>query len=268
MKMRTLTTFSALALLAAASAAGADTVTLQSNYAGFIGLKHGLAGYDGSPESSLLVSFDGKGASTFIGAYNWTVVSDTDPNPTLSPGQSIYTYCIEKSQSFNVFNSYTFTTNENLSGNPLNGPDQGAITDLGALQLQSLVTNHWNQALSNNISAAAFALAVWEIEYDAGGRTGAGTDALDASAHSSDYYFANGRIQATATAGTTGSDALSLASSWLNQLTPADSLTSVLALNSSTNQDQITAVPLPAALPIGATLLFGLFSARKLRRRG
>jgi hypothetical protein len=268
MRTHILATLSILALLATASVATADTVALQSNYSGFIGLKHGLVGYDGSPESSLLVSFDGKGSSTFIGAYNWTVLSDSGPNPTFSPGQSLYTFCIEKSQSFNVFNSYTFTTDYDLSGNPLNGPDQGAITDLGALQLQSLVTDHWSQALSTNTGAAAFALAVWEIEYDAGGRTVIGADTLDNTAHASDYYFASGRIQATATAGTTGSDALALATSWLNDLTPANALSTALALNNSTNQDQLTAVPLPAALPLGAATLLGLFTARKLRRRG
>jgi hypothetical protein len=251
MRTRFLTTLSVLGILTAASVAGADTVTLQSNYSGFIGLKHGLTSFDGSPESSLQVSFDGQGSSSFIGAFNWSVQSNT--GDTFSPGQSLYTYCIEQSQDFNVFNSYTFTTNNDLSGNPLNGPDQGAITALGALQLQSLVSDHWSQALSSNIGAAAFQLAVWEIEYDAGGRTGAGTDALDMTARTSDYYFTNGRIQATA---------------WLNELSPATSLSTALALNNIDYQDHLTAVPLPAALPVGAAMLVSLFAARKIRRRG
>jgi hypothetical protein len=266
MRTRFLTTLSVLGILAAASAAGADTVTLQSNYSGFIGLKHGLTTFDGSPESSLLVSFDGQGSSTFVGAFNWSVQSDT--GATFSPGQSIYTYCIEQSQDFNIFNSYTFTTNDNLSGNPLNGPDQGAISALGALQLQSLVTDHWSQALSSNTSAAAFQLAVWEIEYDAGGHTGTGTDTLDKTAHTSDYYFGNGRIQAAATGNTTGADAITLATAWLNELSPATSLSSALALNNPDYQDHLTAVPLPAALPVGAAMLVSLLAARKLRRRG
>jgi hypothetical protein len=266
MRTRFLTTLSVLGILTAASVAGADTVTLQSNYSGFIGLKHGLTSFDGSPESSLQVSFDGQGSSSFIGAFNWSVQSNT--GDTFSPGQSLYTYCIEQSQDFNVFNSYTFTTNNDLSGNPLNGPDQGAITALGALQLQSLVSDHWSQALSSNIGAAAFQLAVWEIEYDAGGRTGAGTDALDMTARTSDYYFTNGRIQATATGNTTGADAITLATAWLNELSPATSLSTALALNNIDYQDHLTAVPLPAALPVGAAMLVSLFAARKIRRRG
>jgi hypothetical protein len=259
-------TLSALALLFTASAVNADTVTLQSDYAGFVGLKHNLTSFDGSPESTLVVSFDGSGASSFIGAYNWTVQSASNPDNPFSAGQSIYTYCIEKSQDFNVFDTYTFTVNPAITGSPLNGPDQGAINSLAALQLQGLISGHWNQSLTDNVSAAAFQLAVWEIEYDAGGRT----DTLDNTPRTSDYYFASGRIEATATVGSTGSDAINLATTWLNTLLAETSLSTALALNSDTNQDHLTAtaaVPLPAALPIGVAALAGLFAARKLRRR-
>jgi hypothetical protein len=257
----------ALALGIGTSVLRAESVTLQTNYAGFVGLKHNLSGFDGSPESTLEVTNSLEaGSSLFIGAYNWNVMpaaGDTGSATFPVAGASIYTFCIEKTQGFIAVPppaSYPFTVNPAVAGSPLSVPPQGdvgAISSGEALALQGLFNAHWPEALSNDMNAAAFQLAVWEIEYD-------GSEAFNASTN----YFGSGNIQANATAGSTGADAIGIAVGWLNALQPAASLSTLVALNSDAAQDHLTAVvPLPPALWAGASMLLGMFAVRKFRQR-
>jgi hypothetical protein len=180
----------------------------------------------------------------------------------------------------------------NLGNNaPLGGPDAGAIDGLAAEQIQGLVDKYWSavdfsHTNSTNYSfasvsytddevAAAFQIAVWEIEYDGG--TGGEHYVVGGSTN----FFSSGNITATAIGNSTdkaeGNAAINLANEWLNHFT-ADTTISSFALESSTKQDQLVGIPnsgggsavptpLPAALPGGAALIAGLGLYRKSRRK-
>jgi hypothetical protein len=146
-----------------------------------------------------------------------------------------------------------------------------------------LVTNHWHDGVTSAVGGAAFQLAVWEIEYDAGGANSkpshpgeqlGGDPAVD--------YFGSGYIRASATAGSLGASAISTAASWLNELGnvsalhPPISTAIVLMSPPSLNggaglQDQLgdpNSVPVPAALPLGIAMLVGMAAVRTIRRKG
>jgi hypothetical protein len=174
---------------------------------------------------------------------------------------SFYGFCIEKTQTVDLYGSYFYTVNPGVVGSPLGGSDTGAITQEVALKIQGLVDQHWSVALSSNVNAAAFQLALWEIEYDGAYTTN---------------YFATGRILASVVPGSAdGQAALTQAAQWLDSLHPASAITSVVALNSAAldippnHQDLIVVVPvpLPPAIGTGLAMLGGLFAVRKLRRR-
>jgi hypothetical protein len=127
--------------------------------------------------------------------------------------------------------------------------------------------------------AAAFQLSLWEIEYDGGnGQNPTGSYPADTFPRTDGNYFNNsGIFTATATAGTDAADAIGLATYFLNNFalgsSGVDGAYASYALTNCNSQDQflgvanVNAVPLPAALPLGASLLLGLGVAKKFRSR-
>jgi hypothetical protein len=202
-------------------------------------------------------------------------------------GTPLYTFCIQAFQT--TGSSYTVA---NLGNNaPLGGSDAGAIDALAAQQIQGLVDKYWialdfahtngTNYSFNSVSytddqvAAAFQIAVWEIEYDGG--TGGETYTVGGSTN----FFSGGNLKAVKTGTSTqmanGQAAMNLANGWLNHFT-ADTTISSFALESSTKQDQLVGIPnsgggssvptpLPASLPGGALLITGLALYRKMRRK-
>jgi len=279
LRMKSLIVGSVLALAVSISAgvSRGDSVTLHPNFSGFIGLEHNLG--SGFTESHLQVTYTPTGeTSSVIGAYNWTVQStggSTGSTTFPTSDQSIYTYCIQKTQSFDVgaytpYPDITFSVGsvENSPvGGPVVGGDAGIITILGAQELQGLINSHWAESLTGNVShtaavnAAAFQLAVWEIEYD-----GETVNELQSHVTNTDY-FSTGKIIASAdVSSSTGAEAIAVANTWLKDLAAAP-VTTAIALNSDTQQDFLTVVPIPAAFPMGFAMLAGIFAVRKLRNR-
>lgn len=234
--------------------------------------------------SALRVDFHGNTPSYFdalsVGAFKWTVTAES--GNTFSVGQSLYTFCIQESQSIHSSQTYTLGS---LSGAPAGGSDAGVIDVLAAAQIQGLVSsfyhaldftssnpvNYQHNAISYSDAevGAAMQLAIWEIEYDGG----TGGQSFGAATN----YFTSGQVRATGTS-TSGNDALTLATAWLNAFT-SDSTFSSIALLNAYKQDQLVGipnppgggsippVPLPAALPAGMALLAALGVAHLRRNR-
>ena len=210
----------------------------------------------------------------YVGQINWTVTASDTAQFTV--GQQFGTYCIQGLQDVYTGGTYTYNiVGLDATGLPMGGPDAGVLDSVAASQIQGLADTYFPVAgtaiagYTANETAAAFQLAIWEIEYD-GGQGGEGFPQA-----ASFNYFAQGNLMASG-GNTEGTDAITLANSWLNNFTSAQNVNS-FALISSDAQDQMVyqpggrsvppTVPLPAAFPGGVALLSGLFGARKLKRK-
>jgi len=264
------TGISALAIICgmmAASAAQASSISVKLNSPA---VSPGIS-------SGLKVTFTGGSQSTVnTGEINWKVTASSTTGYNV--GDTFSTFCIQGEQSVTSGQTYTYNVvSLDSTGIPNGGSDAGVLDSTAALQIQGLVNSYFSDAgvaysgYDANQTAAAFQLAVWEIEYDGGYGKETFTNG------GSTNFLTAGLLEATGT----GSEALgtvTLANYWLNHFTAATSVTS-LALVSGGAQDQLicnissggggnlATVPRPAAFPAGAALLTGLFGARKLRRK-
>jgi hypothetical protein len=266
-----------------------ETVTLTAN-----GLSTGVTGLNVTAKI---------GTTTYstdeAGLFKWTLANPGDVGGTtissLAVNNAIYTFCIQMGQSFSTgsgANPYTFNVVSINHSNPTGGNDAGYIDPTAAGQMQ-LLTDRYSKYLSlsglktiNGTSysageiAAAFQLSLWEIEYDGGSGTNRYATYTPESFPGAGY-FGGGNFKVSATSGTSGADAVGLANYFLNNFTlntpGVDTTYSSIALTSSNSQDQFfgipnvpprcAPVPLPAAFPIGASLLVGLGVVKKLRSR-
>lgn len=266
-------------VLAVASAGFGETVNMSLVSSPSVGLSQSLTITAKVGTSTAMLSS--------AGAYKWNVTSDTGStfSSNIVNHTPLYTFCIQAFQttgsSYNVAGLNTAT--------PLGGPDGGAIDALAAAQIQGLVDKYWSAldfgktkstnytfnsvAYTDDQVAAAFQLALWEIEYDGG----AGGEKFGATAN----YFSSGNLKAvrsgTAARQLDGQAAINLANGWLNNFT-ADVAISSIALVSGTRNDQFFGIPnafsgasvptpLPMALPGALALIAGLGLHQKLRRR-
>jgi hypothetical protein len=233
----------ALAVGVVAGTSQGATVDLNSlwNSGGFLGVK------DGSLNAKITV-----GTSTTnvpeLGAYEWTVAAASNDAP-FTTGAIVYTYCIQAFQYFYPSSNPSHFTIDSLVGSPTGLPDQNLIDADKAGKIQTLINQHWDEAIadSTGVKAATFQAAIWEIEYGINNVVLSGSKAND--------------VQATLS-GTNG---------WLVGLAATPLTTATIALGDTNNnaiQDQLTrVVPLPAALPVGVAMLVGMAVVRKVRRR-
>lgn len=233
---------SACLSVALATAAGAETVTLQ-----FTNVDPGL-GVD--------LKLDGQKDSTLAGKFEWDYVSGS----TILGPSPITSFCIEIDQYISYGGVFTYDL-INLESAPKPGAHVGIGAGMGvdrANALRELWGRHFDEIGNDNFLAREFQLAVWEIVYDFG------------SVASKNVSFVDGIFSSCSTDGT--------ALAWLNSLTGDTSKYASLAAISSGAQDQVVrvnsgdfgppAVPLPVGVYGGAVLLAGLgIRAARTRRQ-
>ena len=188
------------------------------------------------------------------------------------------TYCIEIMQDVVLNSTYNFTVavvkdaptpgtlvvpnpGPNLPG-PMGQAKADMIGKLWALHHSDTLSNDAANLFDKAAGAAAFQTAIWEIVYE----------------NSGTLNLSTGDLIATATASSvTSSRAISIASSWLSELSNNVTYTApnLKAISSSGYQDQIFELPVPQGAPgtplpsaaCAGLALLGLLGASSRRRR-
>lgn len=168
--------------------------------------------------------------------------------------QELITFCMEVTQIVQSQATYSMT---DLADTP--GSISGGMGDYRAGLLQSLYDSHYDDALSSRTESSAFQMAVWEIVYEDDVSIGQNFT-LDVS--DGDGFQVSGGSVVQQHDGMNVS-AVDLANAWLSDLSWTG-VTTLRGLKSTTGQDQITMIPLPAPIVLGG---LGLISLPVLRRR-
>ena len=162
------------------------------------------------------------GAATTVGAgpFHWTQSAPINAN--FAP--AVTTYCIDLDHYISTGNTYTYTVQPDLKLAPTIGNNTakvGAITEL--------FDRYYTQSLASTASASAFQLALWDLLYDGASRS------LTAGRIQGNNAQAQSMLSSLGSGGYVNHD---LAGSHL-----------VALVSASGNQDQITVVPNPKAVP-------------------
>ena len=171
---------------------------------------------------------------------------------TFGVGSHVTTFCTELTQTVSPGYPYEYNFT-NVSSMPTTGQPASPMGTYRAGLAYELYRNHFFDAVSGDLdNAAAMQLALWEIVYEgnlgvAGGIAnladvdGDNDGTLGTDDTRGEFYITSG-----------GSDAVVLANSWLDALTgiytDADN-TLLIGFGSSSNQDQVTLIPLPPPAP-------------------
>jgi hypothetical protein len=232
--MRLLTTAAAIGWLA--TAAYATTVKATFNSV--------------APGESFSFTLDGVDESTSAGVFNWTSV----PGGMANLG-SFDAFCIELTQDVNYGGTYVYNIDA-LQDGPTPGTDTGGPGVNGpmgpakAAQISELWGRYFNSIFTGspaqqNINAAAFQIGVWDIVFG------------------SKLSLAEGNFVAD----DVSDPSVILAQSWLNSLDGSGPMANMVALDSPTNQDMVTAVPGPLfiiSVPEAATGITGILGLAAL----
>lgn len=237
-------TIAGVALLAGASLALADTVTM--NYTGLAAHRSGLSVHQNG------------GISTNVHAgelkFNVTARSGTSGPPL----GTLRTFCVDVYQFVSSPGVYDVSALEDApigGGAPSGGMGTAKADALRSMYSYAIGTG---KDFSNNDFAAAFQLAIWEIVADFGSTTG-----LDVASGQGDFYLSS-------TSGFTSgiSSALSDLFAAVNGSYTINPNIKVGALTGSGLQDQMyfVVVPLPGSASLAAAGLLGLGVVVRRRR--
>ncbi|HEY1687148.1 MAG TPA: hypothetical protein VGG19_20475 [Tepidisphaeraceae bacterium] len=237
------------AMLVSAGVASADSVTATLNNC--------------SPSEIVNVYYQGQYAGQgYAGSINWTATSSTG---STAPTGSFSTYCDDLTQDVYIGSTYTYNIVPMInSPDPAPPTNPGFTTGMSATLAQditNLYSLEYDGIGNSNDKAAAFQIAIWEMEYE----TNSGTPDV-----SSGNFYVTGE---TALAQT-------LANQYASSAETAGQLSfhnQILDMTSATAQDQLfigppslqgaPPVPAPAAVLGGLPLLGILGIARKIRQR-
>lgn len=192
------------------------------------------------------------GSTTTAGRFVWNAIGDSD---AFSDGQEFHSFCTELLQNVNPGNDYTYDC---VSPTDVPSPNGGlfeGMSDDQASILSSLFSQHYATAVEGtNTEAAAFQIAVWEIVYERSD----GVDYGDGQSAATGLSAGNGWLTLSGNNGAT-----SLANTWLASLFNLGINSSLLGLTSTSAQDQITIVPLPAPVALAGLGLLGVALGRR-----
>lgn len=212
---------------------------------------------------TLKVVFNGGNKTVYAGQFTATRLKDPLggtstilPKSTTTPNYDFVakTFCVELSQ--------TIAANNTQHTHDVVAPLLGATTNNGghtfdAARVAALQKLWANVSITNNITAAAFQLAQWEITFDGG----------------SGFDLNNGTFKMQSS----GNNAaiIAQASTWLGQIGSWTAQKSLVLLRNSSIQDQITSidglpptnvVPEPFTMGLGVAAA-GAFVRRRLKAR-
>jgi hypothetical protein len=187
--------------------------------------------------------------TTNAGQYNFDVNAVSNGAEAVITGTQLKTWCIDVEGITNPGN-YTF----NVLDPDFALGDYQVPYFYNAAAIKNFFNGFYNPSLfsGSDVNAAAFQLCIWELAWDTTpGNVTSGT-----------FYETSAPV-----------DVVTQANTWLTNFNSHNYSQlgnySIVQLSYDNVQDQIFAVPvpLPAALPIGAAMLAGMFGVRKLRRR-
>jgi len=199
--------------------------------------------------------------AAFVGRFEWTVTSSDIAG--FEAGDTIYTFCTELTE-YAASGTFAETPITDLPTSP--GGDLSPMSDFRAGLLSELYANRFNEAVGlhghayDKDKAAAFQIAAWEIVYQDGGVAESSLNSLgDITLDVNGDDGAGFRVTNIA------ADIRSLANTWLDELVGGTTVSSnLIGFGADGLQDQITMVPLPAAVWFAA---FGLAGVAVGRRR-
>jgi hypothetical protein len=186
----------------------------------------------------------------YSGLLSFTPLSGTGMGNNWLSTNPLYAFCIELPQSISGGGTYTYSVldlaDAPLPAVPASGVPMGSAK---ADYIRELWAEHYADVV-NNVTAAAFQLAIWEIVYE-----NSGTWDVTAWDGTQDSFKVTGYLSGVDT----------LANSWLAGVADVGgSMANLYALSSNSYQDIIVEVPVPAAFILG---MLGLSAAGiKLRK--
>jgi hypothetical protein len=228
------------------SSAEASTITAKLN--------NGPLGQDMNIDLNIPGGTNYQYTNQYVGEYGWTRSSVNNSNNNYSGppnlGQNFISFCIELTQDMTYGSSYTYNVVSLASSPNPNGTDTGISSGGMGTTRADEISELWGRdfsSISTSTQAAAFQVAIWQIEY--------GTN-LTINNAANDISFSN------------DSSAINQAQTWLNQLDgdTAD-YASLAAISNSNQQDQVIVVPTPKAVWMGLFMV-GAMGWVGLKRRG
>lgn len=223
MKTRTIATFAAVTIAAAAGQASADTIRGK---------------FTGSFDKDVNITNTHRTGGVRTTQFGWQRTDDAGPGVDATIGRTFTSYCIDLAQNITANTNHTFN---------VMSPVEYGFTGNQTYLLSLLWADILPQVNSKDKSAA-FQLAVWELVYD------------------SDALISTGSFKANSP------DApKSIAQGWLNAITSpgyvsSNPLPTLRVLQSSTAQDQLTAIQTPIPAPGAGVLALagcGLLAGRR-----
>ena len=185
------------------------------------------------------------------------------------------TYCVDMFDYISVGNpeNYTFSQSQLTAGSTFrNGTATGTFTQAQVNDLTALLINAGSLASTSAVDSAALQVAVWEIEYDTA--AGNGSYTIGQSGGSDPFYMTS--------TGSGSTSALSLAQTWLNDVTGYQNgsnwVSATWLTNSNYVVDYLTAsgtqnliylannvasAPEPSSIGVIGVGLLGLWAARR-----
>ncbi|HDS85097.1 MAG TPA: hypothetical protein ENN97_07895 [Phycisphaerales bacterium] len=199
------------------------------------------------PKQNISVAFPEVGFSgtVEVGVYNLTLTNNGFDYPLGSMA-----FCIEPQNTTKNKVSYSVVDLSNApsplgpGGNPMGAGKADLLRELFGRRFDSVTDNQ---------TAAAFQLAVWEVVFDGGPDYG---NAWNLTNSNGGNFYVN----------STGSATITLATNWLNELDGSGPMANLVGLSHQSYQDFVTMYTVPAP---GAILLGGLGTSLVgwLRRR-